>query len=98
MSCYRQLLTELDELDQRMKAAFEAEKQQAIADIRTRIAECGLDLSTLASHLSTRRERVVQKRGPLPAKYRDPHSGKTWSGRGGAPNWIIGQDYGRFAV
>ena len=27
-------------------------------------------------------------RGPQPAKYRDPESGATWSGRGPAPAWL----------
>jgi len=29
-------------------------------------------------------------RGPQPAKYRDPKSGATWSGRGPAPAWLSG--------
>ncbi|CAB3688869.1 H-NS family nucleoid-associated regulatory protein [Trinickia soli] len=28
------------------------------------------------------------RRGPQPAKYRDPESGATWSGRGPAPAWL----------
>lgn len=28
------------------------------------------------------------RRGPQPAKYRDPESGATWSGRGPAPAWM----------
>lgn len=28
-------------------------------------------------------------RGPQPAKYRDPKSGATWSGRGRAPHWVV---------
>jgi len=27
-------------------------------------------------------------RGPVPAKYRDPQSGQTWTGRGKAPRWV----------
>lgn len=27
-------------------------------------------------------------RGPVPAKYRHPDSGETWTGRGKAPRWI----------
>jgi DNA-binding protein H-NS len=29
-----------------------------------------------------------QRKGPQPAKYRDPKSGATWSGRGPAPAWL----------
>ncbi len=28
------------------------------------------------------------KTGPAPAKFRDPRSGKTWSGRGRTPIWL----------
>jgi DNA-binding protein H-NS len=31
-----------------------------------------------------------QPKGPQPAKYRDPKSGATWSGRGSAPAWLAG--------
>ncbi len=31
-----------------------------------------------------------QPKGPQPAKYRDPKSGATWSGRGPAPAWLSG--------
>ncbi len=27
-------------------------------------------------------------RGPVPAKYRNPQSGQTWTGRGKAPRWV----------
>lgn len=32
------------------------------------------------------------------AKYRDPASGKTWSGMGRAPFWIVGKDRARFVA
>ena len=38
-------------------------------------------------------------RGPQPAKYRDPKSGATWSGRGRAPAWIAGvMDRNKFLI
>lgn len=32
------------------------------------------------------------------AKYRDPETGATWTGRGRAPSWMIGEDRSRFEV
>lgn len=32
--------------------------------------------------------RKPQFKGPQPAKYQDPKSGATWSGKGRAPGWI----------
>jgi DNA-binding protein H-NS len=38
-------------------------------------------------------------RGPQPAKYRDPKSGATWSGRGRAPEWLASvKDRSRFLI
>ena len=40
-----------------------------------------------------------QPKGPQPAKYRDPKSGATWSGRGPAPAWLAGaKDRRKFLI
>jgi DNA-binding protein H-NS len=40
-----------------------------------------------------------QPKGPQPAKYRDPKSGATWSGRGPAPAWLAGaKDRSKFLI
>ncbi|TCK96972.1 H-NS histone family protein [Paraburkholderia sp. BL9I2N2] len=40
-----------------------------------------------------------QPKGPQPAKYRDPKSGATWSGRGPAPAWMSGaKDRAKFLI
>ncbi|MGF6876964.1 H-NS family nucleoid-associated regulatory protein [Paraburkholderia sp. MM5477-R1] len=40
-----------------------------------------------------------QPKGPQPAKYRDPKSGATWSGRGPAPAWLAGaKDRAKFLI
>ncbi len=33
----------------------------------------------------------TKSRVVLPAKYKDPQSGKTWSGRGRPPAWLVGE-------
>lgn len=43
--------------------------------------------------------KVNAKRTPLPAKYRDPKSGATWSGRGRAPVWLASaKDRNKFLI
>ncbi|MFM0324836.1 H-NS family nucleoid-associated regulatory protein [Caballeronia glebae] len=43
--------------------------------------------------------RKVQSKGALPAKYRDPKSGATWSGRGPAPKWLASaKDRNKFLI
>jgi DNA-binding protein H-NS len=40
-----------------------------------------------------------QRKGPQPAKYLDPKTGATWSGRGPAPAWLAGvKDRSRFLI
>ncbi|MFM0387667.1 H-NS family nucleoid-associated regulatory protein [Paraburkholderia dipogonis] len=40
-----------------------------------------------------------QPKGPQPAKYREPKSGATWSGRGPAPAWLSGaKDRAKFLI
>ena len=40
-----------------------------------------------------------QRKGPQPAKYRDPKSGATWSGRGPAPAWLAtAKDRSKFLI
>ncbi|MFP3741092.1 H-NS family nucleoid-associated regulatory protein, partial [Burkholderia sp. SIMBA_019] len=38
------------------------------------------------------------KKAPLPAKYQDPKTGNTWSGRGKPPKWIVGKNRERFLI
>ncbi|SAL71665.1 histone family protein nucleoid-structuring protein H-NS [Caballeronia arvi] len=43
--------------------------------------------------------RKVQSKGAQPAKYRDPKSGATWSGRGRAPKWLASaRDRSKFLI
>ena len=37
-------------------------------------------------------------RSRVAAKYRDPSSGQTWSGRGKAPKWIDAQERSKFLI
>lgn len=61
------------------KKAIEADKiKAAVADT---IEKSGFTLADVFG------DGVKWKR-PVSAKYRDPKSGKTWTGRGRAPNWM----------
>jgi DNA-binding protein H-NS len=49
------------------------------------------------------RKQVGRKRAPAAKsasqpKYRDPKSGKTWTGHGRAPDWIKGKNREKFAI
>ena len=64
-------------------------------EIQARLANSGLDISDLFPDLSGKGRRKSSKDAdksdvaPVPAKYRDPVSQESWSGRGGRPpHWV----------
>ncbi|UEB99677.1 H-NS histone family protein [Burkholderia vietnamiensis] len=73
-------------VERRHEDARVAEFQAVVDDIRSKIAEYGI---TEKDIFGTRRGRPAKQATVQPeAKYRDPKTGATWSGRGRAPAWI----------
>lgn len=64
-------------------------RTQAVAMARDLVVQFGLEKGDV---FQSTRKAVV------PAKYRDPATGKTWSGRGKAPVWLAGKDRAGFKV
>ncbi len=94
MATYRQLTEQLAKVQAQMAAAREKELAAAIAQIKEQIAEYGITAEELG--FSGKRARKAHS-GGLPPKYRDPKTGKTWSGRGRVPAWI-GKRRDRFLI
>ncbi|MEM5312455.1 H-NS histone family protein [Paraburkholderia sp. EG287A] len=85
MATYKELKAQLDELKSQAAAVRQEEFDMVLADIRAKVVEFGYSERDI---FGSRRGRPRVSHGPLPAKYRDPATGATWSGRGRAPNWI----------
>jgi DNA-binding protein H-NS len=66
-------------LQEQIRAAEATVKQRRDADLKT-------VHDAVAAHGFTRND--VFPIPPLPAKYRDPTTGATWSGRGYRPKWL----------
>lgn len=94
---YKELLQKREALEQEIAQARQNEIASAVAKVRELVAEYGLTA-----------QDVFPGRGPkssasksvskVAAKYRDPASGQTWTGRGKAPKWIEGQDRTPFLI
>lgn len=69
--------------------------QRAAEIARAIMEQAGL---TVADFVQEKRPRAQVDHKPPKPKYRDPASGKTWSGYGPAPAWIKGQDRARFRI
>ena len=95
MEDYKKLIQEREALEQRIKAARQDAISGAIAKIQSLIAEFELTPQDVFPPARSRSTVAGTKVAP---KYRDPATGKTWTGRGKAPKWIDGQDRTKFLI
>jgi DNA-binding protein H-NS len=94
MATYKQLTAQLEKLHKEVALAREKEIEQTIAEIKQTIADYGIT----AEELGFSSKRTAAKKTPLPAKYRNPKTGETWSGRGRAPAWLAGKNRERYLI
>ena len=87
MPSYKQLTAQLEKLHKEVAVAREKEVAQAIAEIKEKIAEYDITAEELG--FSSRNAGPARKKA-LPARYANPKTGETWSGRGRAPGWLAG--------
>ncbi|MFJ1214926.1 H-NS histone family protein [Burkholderia pyrrocinia] len=84
MATYKELKAKMDALAEQTEAARIAEFQAVVEDIRAKVAEYGItEKDIFGRQRGGRTAKAV-----VEAKYRDPKTGATWSGRGRAPAWI----------
>lgn len=96
MSKLQELIAQKTALEQKIADLRQSEHADAVAKARAIVAEFELTADDVFPSGKTRaKNKVVNK---VAAKYRDPVSGKTWSGRGMEPKWIGGKDRSQFAV
>lgn len=95
MSTLKDLLAQQEALSKKIEELRQLERSEAVRKARALIAEFALTQQDLFGGT-----RTTQKDKPakVPAKYRDPVTGKEWSGRGLAPKWIRGKDKAQFLI
>ena len=89
-------LAELEALREQMDAALKLaerdERQTALKHIHELIAQYNF----LPFEVFPR--KTEEPKAKVPAKYYDPDSGQSWSGRGKPPRWIEGKDRRQFLI
>ena len=97
MATLAELLKKREELDSEIDALRKQEKGEAKAKIRVMIETYGLTAQDVFPDLYPKgrgqREKILVK-----AKYRDPATGSTWTGRGKPPKWIEGKDRNQYLI
>jgi len=94
---YKELLAQREALELAIAQARQNEISSAVAKVRELVAEYGLTVQDIfpGRAAKTGSAKAVSK---VAAKYRDPATGQTWTGRGKAPKWIDGKDRNQFVI
>lgn len=90
MSSYADLLAQKKSLDAQIAQARKAESEQALQTVLQLVREFGFTAQQVFPW------KPVPKK--VVAKYRDPDTGATWSGRGKPPQWIAGKERAPFVI
>jgi DNA-binding protein H-NS len=98
MASYKQLTAQLEKLHKEVAAAREKEIAQAIADIKQKVAEYDLTAEELGFTSQRKPARKAVSASTSVARYRNPKTGETWSGRGRSPAWLAGKNRERFLI
>lgn len=83
MATYQELEAQAAALLKQAEAARRAETASVVADIQAKMKEYGISINDLKGGA-----KKGKPRGAVPAKYKNPATGETWSGRGRAPRWL----------
>lgn len=86
MASYQEILNQIESLKLQAEEARKQELASAIAEIKRIMAQFSISPADLG--FGGRGGKSKGKGAAVVAKYRDPVSGKTWSGRGRRPAWV----------
>ena len=91
MPSYQELIAQKNALDKRIEEARSTEAKEALATVKQLIATFGFTSQQVFPWKPEEKKKVE-------ARYYDPESGATWTGRGKPPLWIAGQDRLNFLI
>jgi len=92
MATLKELLSQIESLQSQVSEVRQREVGEAIAKVRSIIDEYQLSVADVFPNARAGKAAAKKSSGKVAAKYRDPISGKTWSGRGLAPKWLAGKN------
>ena len=96
MTTLAELIKQKEALEAQIANTRQAELVDAISKVKALVAEFALTQQDVFG--GSKGAKKSSGSGKVAAKYRDPSSGQTWTGRGKAPKWIDGQDRTKFMI
>jgi DNA-binding protein H-NS len=97
MATLQELIAQKEALEKLIQDTRQTELADAISQVKSLIANFGLTQEDIFG-ASRGAKKVKAEGSKVAAKYRDPVSGKEWSGRGLAPKWLQGRDKSEFLI
>lgn len=101
MATIKELQAQLADLQRQIAETTQREKADTIAQIKRLMDEHGLTIADISGS-GGKRGRPAGSGGAkgtkVAPKYRDPISGKEWTGRGVAPSWIKDKNRDEFLI
>jgi DNA-binding protein H-NS len=98
MATLQEMIAQKEALEQQIAEAQRQAKADGIAKVRNLMTEHGLTVADLSEGRASGKSAGKGKGQKVAPKYRDPETGKTWTGRGVAPKWIAGKDREAFLI
>ena len=89
MASYKDLIQQIESLRKKAEEARKKELSQVVAEINEKIAAYGLRPGDLKFGSENSAGAAKKGRKQVAPKYRNPQTGKTWTGRGRSPLWIV---------
>jgi DNA-binding protein H-NS len=99
MATLQELIAQKETLEKQIQEQRQAESSEAIGKVKALISEFGLTQEDIfGGARASKKEKADGVKAKVAAKYRDPETGKDWSGRGLAPKWLQGKDKADFLI
>jgi len=95
---YEELKAKAAEILAQAEQVKAEERQKTIDTVRVMISTYGITARDLGLDKTPKVKTGPKPGNKIAAKYRDPASGATWSGRGKTPKWINGADRSQYAI
>ncbi|WP_369050896.1 H-NS histone family protein [Burkholderia gladioli] len=90
----RELQKQLGQLNLLVEETRQQEKQAILAEIGEHVKEYGIteiELLRAAGFIQAKRKKA-------PAKYYDPDTGQSWSGKGPRPKWLVDKNLDDYLI
>lgn len=98
MTTVAELIKQRDALEAQIAQARRQEQEQAVKAVRELVEQHRLTAEDIFGPSRGGLKRRKDTAPKVAAKYRDPASGKTWSGRGRVPAWLSGKTRTDFLI